>query len=69
MAEKQRPATGRGGKHNFPNAQPLNVEAGDNSRFLRHALATYNLPPIDISDPQQGKGRLDWYFNHCFGLR
>lgn len=42
-----------------------NVEPGDNSRFLRHALATLNMPPIDISDPQQVEGRIEWYFNHC----
>lgn len=41
------------------------VEEGDNSRFIRHALTTLNMPPIDISDPQQVSDRLDWYFNHC----
>ena len=57
--------TGRGGKNNFPNAQLPDVEPGDNSRYLRHALATMNLPPIDISDPKQVEGRIDWYFEHC----
>lgn len=42
-----------------------NVEAGDNSRYLRHALAGLDLPPIDISDDKQVSDRLDWYFNHC----
>lgn len=42
-----------------------NVEAGDNSRYLRHALAGLDLPPIDISDDKQVSERLDWYFNHC----
>lgn len=42
------------------------VEAGDNSKYIRHALATLNQPPIDISDPVQVENRLDWYFNHCF---
>ena len=41
------------------------VEPGDNSRYLRHALATLNMPPIDISDPKQVEARLDWYFEHC----
>lgn len=41
------------------------VEAGDNSRYLRHALAGLDLPPIDISDDKQVSERLDWYFNHC----
>ncbi len=26
------------------------VQPGDNARYLRHALATYNLPPIDGGD-------------------
>lgn len=42
-----------------------NVEKGDNSRYLRHAMAGLNLPPIDISDDKQVSERLDWYFNHC----
>lgn len=41
------------------------AEQGDNSRYLRHALAGLNLPPIDISDDKQVEERLDWYFNHC----
>ena len=42
------------------------TEPGDNSRYIRHALATYKLPPIDISDPVQVEERIDWYFMHCF---
>ena len=42
-----------------------NVQAGDNSRYLRHALATLELPPIDISNAAQVSDRLGWYFNHC----
>lgn len=42
-----------------------NVEKGDNSRYLRHAMATLNLPAIDISDELQVAERVDWYFNHC----
>lgn len=38
---------------------------GENSRFLRYALASWDLPPIDISDPQQVKDRLRMYFEHC----
>lgn len=56
---------GRGGKNNTPNVQPLDLNPGDNSRFLRHALATRNMPPIDISDINQVQERIFWYFNHC----
>lgn len=55
---------GRGGKNNFPTTQ-LDVEPGDNSRYLRHALTTLNLPPIDISDEKQVEERIRWYFTHC----
>ena len=41
------------------------VEPGDNSKYIRHALATLNLPPINIADPQQVSNRIDWYFEHC----
>lgn len=49
-----------------PQNQLVDVEAGDNSRFLRHALATMSMPPIDISDVKQVEERLQWYYNHCF---
>lgn len=56
---------GRGGKNNFPTNQ-LDLEPGDNSKYLRHARMTMSLPPIDIANPKQVEERLDWYFNHCF---
>ena len=40
-------------------------EPGDNSRFIRFALAAWDLPPIDISDPEQVKERIGMYFQHC----
>lgn len=66
MPDKQKITRGRGGKNNFPNAQPLNVEPGDNSRFLQHSLTIMNQPPIDITDVKQVEERLQWYFNLCF---
>lgn len=42
-----------------------NLKPGDNTRYLRHALATMNLPPIDIADPKQVEERILWYFSHC----
>lgn len=44
---------------------PPNVEAGDNARYLAHAMAVMNLPKIDTSDPVQVQERIDWYLNHC----
>jgi len=41
------------------------VKPGDNSRFLRNALAIYNLPIIDISDANQVSERIQWYFVKC----
>ncbi len=41
------------------------IKPGDNSRFLRDALVGYNLPPIDISDPEQVENRIKEYFLHC----
>lgn len=42
-----------------------NVEPGDNARFVRHALASWNLPPIDISDPKQVEQRINDYLSYC----
>ena len=41
------------------------IEPGDNSRFVRHALASWNLPPIDISDEKQVADRIELYFKYC----
>ena len=41
------------------------VKPGENSRFLRWALASWDLPPIDISDPEQVRERIGMYFKHC----
>ena len=42
-----------------------NVKPGDNSRYLRYALASLDLPPIDISDPDQVEKRIYEYFQFC----
>ena len=41
------------------------VKPGENARFVRMALASWDLPPIDISDPEQVKERIGMYFKHC----
>lgn len=41
------------------------IKPGENARFVRHALASWNLPPIDISDPEQVKNRIGEYFTYC----
>lgn len=40
-------------------------EPGDNSKYIRHALATLNQPPIDIANPKHVEERIEWYFGHC----
>lgn len=42
-----------------------NAEPGDNSRFLRHAMVSWDMPPVDISDPEQVKNRITDYFVYC----
>lgn len=42
-----------------------NAEPGDNSRYLRYAMASWDLPPIDISDPKQVEQRIWDYFEFC----
>lgn len=41
------------------------IEPGDNSRFIRHALVSWNLPKIDVSDPKQVEDRIGQYFQYC----
>lgn len=43
----------------------VQTNPGDNSQYLRHALASLGMPPIDISDARQVEERIQWYFVHC----
>jgi hypothetical protein len=42
-----------------------NCKPGDNTRYLRYAMASMDLPPIDISDPKQVESRIKEYFEYC----
>ena len=48
-----------------PNFGQEYVQPGDNTKYLKHALATLGMPPINISDPRQVEERINWYFVHC----
>lgn len=52
-------------KRGFDALVDFNAEPGENSRFIRFALVSWNLPPIDISDPKQVEHRIGEYFQHC----
>lgn len=43
----------------------VQVNPGDNARYLRFALDCYELPPIDIADAEAVEERINWYFRHC----
>lgn len=55
----------RGGNSPIIGDNGYNLQKGDVSRYLRHALANQSMPPIDISDPVQVEERINWFFNHC----
>lgn len=38
---------------------------GEVGKYLNHALAGFDLPPIDTSDIEQVKERCEWYFQRC----
>jgi hypothetical protein len=40
----------------------LNVESGDNAKYLMVSLELANLPDIDLKDPEQVKERINKYF-------
>lgn len=41
------------------------VEAGDNTKFLSHALTIMRWPLIDITDPEEVRTRISDYFQLC----
>lgn len=42
-----------------------NLKPGDRGRFIRHAMASWDLPPIDISDINQVEERIVLYMHQC----
>lgn len=52
-------------KNGFEVMKDFGAAPGENAKFIRFALASWDLPPIDISDPEQVKERLNMYFKHC----
>ena len=55
-------------KRNRPDLEKFgeeHTEPGDNAKYLRYAMASLNLPPIDISDPKQVEQRIYQYFSFC----
>ena len=51
----------RGG-NNFLTDAALNVEAGDNTKYVLLGAKLFNLPPIDLKDPAQVNNRLNEFF-------
>lgn len=51
----------RGGNNILTDAA-LNVEAGDNTKYVLLGAKLFNLPPIDLNDPEQVNERLNEFF-------
>ena len=51
----------RGGNNILTDAA-LTVEAGDNTKYVLLGAKLFNLPPIDLKDPQQVNDRLNEFF-------
>ena len=41
------------------------VDAGDNAKYLAHAMTIMNLPKIDTADAKQVEERINWYLMFC----
>ena len=52
----------RGGNNILTDAA-LNVEQGDNTKYLSLGRELFNLPTIDLKDPEQVVGRLNEFFS------
>ena len=58
VVKKKKP---RGGNNILTDAA-LNVEQGDNTKYLALGRELFNLPTIDLKDPEQVVGRLNEFF-------
>ena len=52
----------RGGNSPVIGDNGLNLEPGDNTKYLKVGLELFNLPEIDLHDPKQVEDRLAEYF-------
>ena len=66
--DKQKEVTEEIAKRKRPDISEMmsiQTKPGDNTKFLRHALEAFDLPPIDISDIKQIEERTVWYLTKC----
>ena len=42
-----------------------NTEQGENTKYLQHDLKLFNLPPIDLNNPEEVKDRVNYYLSVC----
>lgn len=63
--EENKPVKQTRNRPDLKNFGQENVEPGDNTKFLQHALTIQKMPEIDISDPRQVEARIDEYFSLC----
>lgn len=73
MTEEKRRGRPKGSKDVVPRKKRTDMswdgnnklKPGDRGSFVKHALASWDLPKIDTSDPVQVEERIHWYFQHC----
>lgn len=68
--EENRPATGRGGKYNFPNARLKTIEQDDEKRAfmakcIENNLEFFNVGLSPVINDEQLCERLNWFFSKC----
>ena len=64
MAEEKKPVKRKGNGKNSPviGDNGLMVEPGDNTKYLSLGMELFNLPAIDLREPEQVKDRLNEFF-------
>jgi len=50
-----------------PPQNRVELEPGDNTKYLQHAMDVMNLPPIDRANPRHVERRVKEYFSLCIG--
>lgn len=59
------PLPKRRGPNRTPPQLQLNLQPGDNSKYLAHSMAVMQMPPIDISNPAAVEQRIQDYLSLC----
>lgn len=63
--KRGRPAGSKNKIKTIRNDRIIHTQPGENTKFIQHDMKLYNLPKIDMENPEQVKTRINEFFSIC----